>query len=79
MIGKFIDFKIFIISLAFGLFIVYINNPSPNIIFVYPTPDNVDKILYKDKADACFKFDIMEIPCPTDKNLINTIPMQNYK
>lgn len=45
-------------------------------IYVYPTPENVDKILFKDKADNCFRFEEEEIKCPTDSTLISTIPIQ---
>ena len=45
---KFINVPIFIISLAIGLFICYITTSKTEVIFVYTTPDNIDKILYKD-------------------------------
>ena len=48
---KFISIPIFIVSLAVGLFFVYITNPEPEIIYIYPTPENVNKIQYQDKAD----------------------------
>ena len=76
MITKYIDFKYFLISLALGLFLVYILNEKPNIIYVFPTPDNYDKIIVKDKANNCYKFDINEVPCPKDKKLILPIPAQ---
>tara|TARA_Y100001980_G_C14543772_1_gene322643 strand:+ start:1070 stop:1303 length:234 start_codon:yes stop_codon:yes gene_type:complete len=77
MITKFINFKIFLISLTIGLFIVYLTNEKPNIIYVFPTPDNYDKITYKDKANNCYKFDVNEIQCPNNKKEILTIPPQN--
>ena len=49
MILKFFDAKAFIISLAIGIFFVYISSPEPQTLIIYPTPDNIDKILYKDK------------------------------
>tara|TARA_Y100000816_G_scaffold186809_1_gene135759 strand:- start:1376 stop:1609 length:234 start_codon:yes stop_codon:yes gene_type:complete len=76
MITKYIDFKFFIISLAFGLFLVYITNEKPNIIYVFPTPDNYDKITIKDKADNCYNFNINEVSCPNNKELISQIPPQ---
>lgn len=76
MITKFIDFRIFLISLTIGLFIVYLTNDQPNIIYVFPTPDNYDKIMYKDKANNCYKFEINELQCPSDSKLISTIPAQ---
>jgi hypothetical protein len=46
-------------------------------IYVYPTPENVDKILFKDKADNCFTFQEQVVECPTDETLISSIPIQN--
>jgi len=76
MFLKFISLKIFLISLAMGLLFVYLSNPEPTIIYVYPTPENVDKITYKDKASNCFKFSAKEVSCPKNKSMIKTIPMQ---
>ena len=76
MLSKFIDFKLFFISLAVGIFFVYINQPAPTIIYVYPTPKNVDKIQYKDKIGNCFEFDSKEVKCPANKDEITSIPIQ---
>ena len=54
MIFHFISLKVFLISVSIGLLFVYLSNPEPTVIFVYPTPDNVGHIEYKDKADNCF-------------------------
>lgn len=76
MFFKYISLKIFLISLAIGLLFVYLSNPEPTIIYVYPTPDNVNKVTYKDKASNCFKFDAKEVMCPKNKKDIKTIPLQ---
>jgi len=76
MFFRFISLKIFLISLAIGLLFVYLSNPEPTIIYVYPTPDNVDNITYKDKALQCFKFKANESTCPKNKSDIKTIPLQ---
>lgn len=72
-----ISFPAFLISLAIGLLIVYIFNPTPTIIYVYPTPDNIDKLQYKDNANNCYEFSAHEVKCPDDKSLINIIPIQS--
>ena len=77
MISKYIDFKAFIISLALGLFLVYLYQPPSSVIYVYPTPDNTNVVEYKEKANNCFKFDAIEVMCPNNKDDINNIPMQN--
>ena len=76
MLSKFIDFKIFLISLAVGIFFVYIYQPSPTIIYVYPTPDNIDKIQYKDTLGNCFEFNSNEVSCPNNPSEIHSIPVQ---
>lgn len=70
------SFPIFLISLTIGLLFVYLYEPTPAIIYVYPTPDNVNDIEYKDMAGNCFSFEANEVPCPQDKNMINSIPIQ---
>lgn len=73
---KLISVPLFIISLSFGLFLVYITSPRPDIIYVYPTPDNLEKLQYKDKAGNCFSFNSREVSCPTDKSKIRKYPVQ---
>ena len=53
---KYIDFKWLLISLAIGIFLVYIWNPEPTVIFVYPNQENSNKLQVKDLTDNCFKF-----------------------
>jgi|UniRef100_A0A6C0DHK8 hypothetical protein len=77
MLFNFINLRIFLISFAIGLFFVYIYGPEMKTIYIYPSPENVDKIVFKDKADNCFHFQPYEVNCPKDVSLINEIPIQN--
>jgi hypothetical protein len=77
MIFKFINLYVFLVSFAIGLFFVYIYGAEMKKIYIYPSPENVDKILFKDKADNCFCFEQIEVECPKNKALINEIPIQN--
>lgn len=76
MLNKYIDFRIFFISLAIGVFFVYLYQPTPTIIYVYPTPDNINKIQYKDEIDNCYEFKLKHVSCPKNKQDIHTIPPQ---
>ena len=73
---KFINIPIFIISLALGIFVTYITTEPTKSIVVYPNPDNIDKILYKDAADNCFKFKANEVKCPSDEKKIRSYSVQ---
>lgn len=76
MISKYLSIYTFIISLAIGLFVVYIWGPDEHVVFVYPTPENASRIQYKDNANNCFTFKASEIDCPTDETEISKIPIQ---
>jgi hypothetical protein len=73
---KYINIKIFIISLAIGLFAVYITMPDIRKIYVYPTPENIDLLQYKDKTSNCFQYKQTVVTCPSDESKISKIPAQ---
>lgn len=73
---EYVSFPIFLISLAIGLFYVYVVVPAPHVIVVYPTPDNSKEFQFKDSANNCFEYEAKEIKCPSDKTLIKDIPIQ---
>jgi hypothetical protein len=76
MILNYISIPAFIISFAIGLFFIYILGPDMKSILIYPSPENVDKVLFKDNADNCFNFKQVEVKCPLDESQISSIPIQ---
>lgn len=72
---KFFHAPTFILFLALGMFLVYISAPDTQTIYVYPTPDNVDKLQYKDKGGTCHSFSAKEVECPEDKEKIVDYPV----
>jgi hypothetical protein len=77
MLLDYISIPIFLISFAIGLFFIYILGPEMKTIYIYPNPETVDKVLFKDKADNCFYFEEESVDCPTNKSLISSIPIQS--
>lgn len=74
---KFIDIRIFLISLAIGLFYIYITGDNKKVIIIYPTPDNINEYQYKDKTNNCFSYELNEVKCPSDSNLMHDVKIQN--
>ena len=73
---KYISIPVLLISLSIGILYVYLTKPEQTYIFVYPTPDNVNLLQYKDNANNCYEFESQEIICPKNKKIQN-IPVQN--
>lgn len=73
---KYIDVRIFLASLAIGIFFVYMTIPDMRNIYVYPNPENVDILQYKDRANNCFQYQQKEVACPANENEISVIPPQ---
>ena len=77
MLLDYISIPIFLISFVLGFIFIYVLGPQTKTIFVYPSPENVNKILFKDNANNCFYYDEQEVKCPTDPSAISTIPIQS--
>ena len=76
MILNYISLPVFLVSFAVGIFFIYILGPEMKKIYIYPSPENVNNFLFKDKADNCFCFDQEEVKCPNDETMISSIPIQ---
>ena len=76
MISRYISIPAFLISFTIGLFFIYVLGPEMKDIYIYPSPETVNKVLFKDKADNCFYFEEEEVKCPSDKSQILSLPIQ---
>ena len=77
MISKFIEPLPFLSALFFGLMMCYVMTPVPQIVFRHPTPENVKDIIYQDDSDNCYKYEVDEVKCPSNKDSIKQHPVNN--
>jgi len=66
----------FFIAFAIGLLICYTTNPKPEVVVKFPSPYNAGQVVYKDKADQCYKYSASKVACPRDQSLIKEQPIQ---
>ena len=58
-----INLPVFIISFSLGILYAYLHIPKKQVIFIYPTIDNIDNLQYKDKTETCFNIDAKKTKC----------------
>jgi len=73
---KYISIPVFIISFAIGIFIVYTTLGDTRTIYIYPSPENSELMIYRDKASQCFAFEQKPVTCPLNPMDIAKIPTQ---
>jgi hypothetical protein len=67
--SKYINIPVFIISFAIGILFVYLYQPDKRVVYVYPTPESVDLLQYRDATGNCFHFKQTEVKCPADSKI----------
>lgn len=75
-IFKFFNFKFLILGIIFGFFALRYTDTDKRVVRVWPTPNNIDVIQYKDTANNCFNFENIVVDCPSNPDDIHTIPIQ---
>ena len=76
MISKYISIPVFLSSFVVGIIFIVILGPDIKTIYKYPSPSNYKNILYKDKVDQCYQFNLTEGQCPINPLAIKTVPVQ---
>tara|TARA_E500000178_G_scaffold140786_1_gene140457 strand:- start:1191 stop:1427 length:237 start_codon:yes stop_codon:yes gene_type:complete len=74
-IFKIINLRVFLLSLFLGLIFIYLNDDRKK-INVYPTPSNINKVEYKDRAENCYEYTMEQVKCPSKSSQINHVPVQ---
>lgn len=62
---------LFVVSAVIGWILVCIIPMEYKTVVVYPTPDNLKKIQYKDAGDNCFEFSAKQTKCTDDATNID--------
>jgi len=63
---KYINIPVFFLSFFVGMIGVWYSDPFKRKVYIYPSPDNVDILQYKDKTGACFVYEEKQVKCPNN-------------
>lgn len=75
MLSNKIYLNVFIMSLAIGIFLLYILGDDRKTVYIYPNIDTYKNILFHDtQSDLCYQYKPIQIKCPTDSSKIIELP-----
>jgi hypothetical protein len=69
----------FFLAFCIGILFVYLEHPKPQVIIKYPTPDNAGKVLYKDDAGVCYRYNKKQVKCPKNAKKIKELKPQQVE
>jgi hypothetical protein len=75
MLSRYLDVKVFLVTLIVAMVGVYWYQPDARIVTRFPNPDNSGKLTYQDEAKNCYKYEASQVKCPSDPNLILEHPV----
>jgi hypothetical protein len=53
----------FVVAFLLGTVYIYISEPPVRTVIKYPTPYNVNKIVYKNENEQCYMYNAEEVKC----------------
>jgi hypothetical protein len=65
----------FLCGIVLGLYLVFYFKPEPVTVVRFPSPDNVDKDVYRDKNGVCYKYKSTEVDCDKNEKDIRQYPL----
>jgi hypothetical protein len=68
---------IFLAGLFAGIFLIVTIRLKTKEVIRYPTPENAESTLYRDKNGVCFKFKSEEVSCDENKDKVTEYPLAN--
>lgn len=76
--GKYFNAKAFFIALFVGILLVYLFAPNRHIVHRFPSPHNVNSVVYSDTAQpgTCYRYEAERVACETvPKDTIKPQPL----
>lgn len=72
---KHIEMIPLIVGIIIGIVGIYMLKPDKTVFFKFPTPDNCQKIVYKDKNGICYKYTAKMVDCDKNEDKLKPYPI----
>lgn len=67
----------FLVGIVVGVVGLLFFKPSPPVIVQYPHPKNVEKLVFRDPNQMCYKYTMKEVNCDANEGSLKQYPLQN--
>lgn len=64
-----------LVGIVIGIIGILFINPEKNVIYKYPTPENAEKIVYKDKNGVCYTYKANSVDCDKNESRLKDFPL----
>ena len=65
----------FVIGVIVGIIGILVIKPEKSIVLKYPTPENAEKVLYKDKNGICYRYKATKVDCDKNESRLKSYPL----
>jgi hypothetical protein len=65
----------FAVGIAVGVVGIYFITPAMTSMIKYPAPQEVDKLIYKDKNGVCYKYTTKDVNCDKSQDKLQPFPL----
>ena len=72
---KHIDIIPLAIGIAVGIVAILCIKPEQTVVRKYPNPETAKKLIYKDKNDVCYKYNVKKVDCDKNESKIKDFPL----
>lgn len=64
-----------IIGIIIGVIAIFFIKPEKTIVYKYPNPENLEKIIYKDKNGICYGYSSKKVDCDKNQDKLKNFPL----
>ena len=62
-------------GIVLGIIGILFVKPNQNVVYKYPTPENSEKVTYKDKNGVCYTYKANMVDCDKNESKLKNFPL----